>query len=164
MSRAHGIARTRQGDFRVRQLPQERELLRGLPGQLGEPLRSGDDPNLVRLFPPAYPEDEDAADEYDSLMRAELLNGKLRALRVLEETADAERLDEADLSAWLGALESLRLVLGTELDVTEETYTTGIDPYDARAPQLALYGWLSWLQEEIVAALASTLPDRFEAQ
>jgi hypothetical protein len=154
----HGIARTRRGDFRVRLLPRERELLRGLPGQLREQLDGGD-PSLARLFPPAYPDDPSADHEYERLVGRELRDGKLAALGVLERTADAERLDEKQLGAWLGALESLRLVLGTRLDVSEEMYATPPDPYDPQAPMLALYGWLSWLQEEVVEALASTLPD-----
>ena len=155
----HGISRARDGRFRVRLLRRERELLQALPGELRQ-LLADDDPSLVRLFPPAYADDERADAEYRGLVRGELLDGKLAALRTLEETADAERLDEGELEAWLGALESLRLVLGTRIDVTEETYAAPPDPRDANAPLVALYGWLSWLQEEAVGALASTLPDR----
>jgi hypothetical protein len=151
----HGITRTRRGDFRVRLLPRERELLRGLPDQLRELLAAGD-PSVARLFPAAYA-DNDAADEYDRLVHGELRHGKLAALRVLEETADAETLSSQQLNAWLGALESLRLVLGTQLDVTEETYADPPAATDPKAALFALYGWLSWLQEEVVEALASTL-------
>ena len=91
-------------------------------------------------------------------MRGELLEGKLAALEIVEQTVDAERLDEAQLNAWLGALESLRLVLGTQLDVTEATYAAELDPDDPSAPALALYGYLSWLQEQAVEALAAGLP------
>ena len=155
----HGISRTRDGRFRVRLLAQERELLRRLPDELRD-LLGEDDPSLVRLFPPAYPEDDRADEDYRGLVRGELLDGKLAALRTLQETADADRLDEKQLSAWLGALESLRLVLGTQLDVSEEIYGAPPDPHDPQAAQLALYGWLSWLQEEVVQALASALPAR----
>jgi hypothetical protein len=155
----HGIARSRDGRFRVRLLAQERELLRRLPDELRD-LLADDDPTLVRLFPPAYPDDERADADYRGLVRSELLDGKLAALRTLQETADAQRLDEKQLGAWLGAIESLRLVLGTQLDVTEETYVAPPDPRDAQAQQYALYGWLSWLQEEVVQALASGLPAR----
>jgi hypothetical protein len=48
-------------------------------------------------------------------------------------------------------------VLGTQLDVTEESYGP-LDPSDPDAPRLALYHWLSWLQEEVVQALSTTLP------
>jgi len=117
-----------------------------------------DDPSLRRLFPPAYPDDSEADDEFRRLMQEELLEGKLAALRVVEETADSDNLSEEQLEGWLGALESLRLYLGTQLDVSEETYQEALDPNDPAAPALALYGYLSWLQEEAVMALSSSLP------
>ena len=90
-------------------------------------------------------------------MREELLEGKLVALAVVEETAGAEHLSTEQLEAWLGALESLRLFLGTQLDVREELYQRAIDLDDPDAPALALYGYLSWLQEEAVEALSASL-------
>lgn len=50
-------------------------------------------------------------------------------------------------------------MLGTQLGVTEETSSAELDPADERAPGLALYGYLSWLQEDAVNALADGLPD-----
>jgi len=133
-------------------------------GQLGDDataalkkLLQTDDPSLRRIFPPAYVDDAAANDEYRRLMREELLEGKLEALRVFEETAGADRLSEEQLEAWLGALESLRLFLGTQLDVQEEIYSRPIDPDDPDAPSLALYGYLSFLQEQVVEALSASL-------
>jgi len=151
------IQRDRKGGYRLRLPPEERELLRSLPAQLREVMQT-DDPSLRRLFPPAYPDDSEADDEFRRLMLEELLEGKLAALRIVEETASADHLSSEQLESWLGALESLRLYLGTQLDITEEVYTGGIDPDDPDAPALALYGYLSWLQEEVVAALSSSLP------
>ena len=145
------IERTRKGEVVVRLPEEERELLRTLPEQLRQLLRS-DDPSLFRLFPPAYGEDEEANAAYDELVRGDLLEGRLEALRVLEETAGAKRLDEEQLAAWIGALNDFRLVLGTRLDVTEEVYSTSVSPRDPRAPELALYGYLTWLQEQAVRA------------
>jgi hypothetical protein len=150
------IERDRKGGYRLRLPPDERELLRSLPTQLREVLRT-DDPSLRRLFPTAYPDDREAEDQFQRLMRDELLEGKLAALRVVEETAGADRLTGEQLEAWLGALESLRLVLGTQLDVTEATYEQELDPADPNAPVLALYGYLSLLQEQAVEALAASL-------
>jgi hypothetical protein len=118
-----------------------------------------DDPSLRRLFPPAYPEDGEADDELRRLMRDDLLEGKLMALRVVEESAGADHLSDEQLEGWLGALESLRLYLGTQLDISEATYEEELDPDDPAAPALALYGYLSWLQEEAVAALSASLPE-----
>ncbi|RDI75518.1 hypothetical protein Gocc_1316 [Gaiella occulta] len=145
-----------KGGYRLRLPDEERELLRSLPAQLRDVLRS-DDPCLRRLFPPAYADDREADDEYRRLMRDELLGGKLAALRVVEQTAGADHLSAEELEAWLGALESLRLVLGTQIDVTEETYADTLDPSDPQAPALALYGYLSWLQEQAVDALSAGL-------
>ena len=152
-----GIERALDGSFTVRLPREEREVLHDLPGQLHGLLDDGD-ATLDRLFPPAYTDDPDAEEEYRHLVGASLLDGKLAALSELERTAHAERLTEAELESWLAALESLRLVLGTQLDISEESYRGGFDPSAPDAPRLALYHWLSWLQEEVVSALAAALP------
>jgi hypothetical protein len=152
------IQRDRKGGYRLRLPREERELLASLPSQLREVLRDGEsDPALRRLFPPAYVDDAEADDEYRRLMREELLEGKLAALRIVEETAYAEHLDGEELEAWLNALESLRLYLGTILDVSEESYEAAPAPDDPDAPMMALYGYLSWLQEQAVEALSGDL-------
>jgi Domain of unknown function (DUF2017) len=147
------IDRTGAGDVRLRLPREERDLLRGLPAQLRRLLdESPDDPSLERLFPPAY-EEADSESEYRSLMGDELLDGRLRALHVLEETLDQDRLTAEQAQAWLTGLNDLRLVLGTRLDVKDETLLDGLRPDDPRAPELALYAYLSWLQEQLVEAL-----------
>ncbi len=153
----HRIQRDRKGGYRLRLPREERELLASLPRQMRELLRT-EDPSLRRLFPIAYTDDAAADDEYRRLMRDELLEGKLAALRVVEETAYAEHLEPEDLEAWLGALESIRLYLGTELDVTQETFAHELDPDDQSTPALALYSYLSFLQEQAVEALSAGLP------
>ena len=52
------------------------------------------------------------------------------------------------------ALNDLRLVLGTRLDVQEDTFLEELPPDDPRAPALAVYGYLSWTQEQLIAALS----------
>ena len=151
------IQRDRKGGYRLR-LPQEERDCSPRSRPSSGRCCSTDDPSLRRLFPPAYADDAEADDEYRRLMREELLEGKLAALRVVEESAYAEHLTEEDLEGWLGALESLRLYLGTQLDVSDATYTEELDPDDPSAPALALYGYLSWLQEQAVEALSAGLP------
>jgi len=153
-----GIETRRDGTFRVHLPAEERDVLAALPDQLRDAL-DADEPTLYRLFPPAYVDDDEGNADYARLVGDGLLDGKLRALDHLERTAHAETLTEDDLGAWLGGIESLRLVLGTQLDVTEESYGP-LDPSDPDAPRLALYHWLSWLQEEVVQALSTTLPRR----
>ncbi len=128
--------------------------MRSLPGQLRELLGS-DDPALYRLTPPAYdkPDDLELEDEYRRLMGDDLLERHKAALDVMETTVDRERLTEDEVHAWLGALNDLRLVLGTRLDVTEDLDVGSIPPQDPRQPAFALYHYLTWLQDEAVSAL-----------
>jgi hypothetical protein len=86
-------------------------------------------------------------------MADELEAGRRSNLRTFAETLERERLTRQDLEAWLTALNDLRLVLGTRLDVTEELFDVEIEPSDPRGEELALYAYLSWLQEHVVRAL-----------
>jgi hypothetical protein len=147
------IRRNRKGDFEIHLETEERELLSALPEQLRE-LLADDDPSVFRLFPSAYTDDPERDAEFHRLMREDLLAHHLGALEVLEKTASAEQLDEEQMVGWMQALNSLRLVLGTRLEVTEEMYEQPIDPDDPRAPLFAVYSYLGWLQEEIVEALS----------
>jgi hypothetical protein len=153
------IERTRQGEIRLRLPRAERDLLRHLRAELGQLLDSApDDPSLRRLFPPAYDDEADEA-EYRRLMHDDLTAGRRRALEVVEETANRDRLSAEEAEAWLTALNDLRLVLGTRLDVREDTLLDALDPHDPRAPDLSVYAYLSWLQEQLVEALGAGLRD-----
>jgi hypothetical protein len=157
MSMERRIERTGDGEYVLRLPDEERALLRFLPDDLRSLLDAApDEPDLRRLFPPAY---EDAQDEaaYRELMGNELLEGRRQALRVLAETAQAERLTGEQAQAWLTALNDLRLVLGTRLGVTDDSLLEGLTENHPRAPELALYAYLSWLQEQLVEALSSEL-------
>ena len=146
----------REGGYRLALARAEREALLELCRELRE-LIDADDEAVGRLFPSAYRDDPAASAEYDRLVRGELTAARLDALRTVERTIEANRLDEAELAAWCGALNDVRLVVGERLGVTDEIYERGIDPRDPRAPELALYAWLTWLQGWIVEALASRL-------
>ncbi len=157
MSSERRIERTGDGEYVLRLPEEERALLRFLPDDLRSLLDAApDEPHLRRLFPPAY---EDAKDEaaYRELMGNELLEGRRQALRVLAETAQAERLTGEQAQAWLTALNDLRLVLGTRLGVTDDSLLEGLTENHPRAPELALYAYLSWLQEQLVEALSEGL-------
>ena len=152
------VRRNRKGEFELSIPPQERELLRSLPDQLLDRLGSGSgQPDLVRLFPPAYSQESDfkEEEEYRNLMGEDLLEAHREALRTMATTIDAERIDEGQLTAWLRALNELRLVLGTRLDVTEDHIPPPAS--DPRASAFALYSYLSWLQGQVIDALQAAL-------
>lgn len=141
------------GGIRLRLSRDERALLVGLTGELRALLEvEPDDPSLRRLFPPAY-DDESDERAYKELTGHSLLDGRRQALEVLEQTADRKQLTAEEADAWLRALNDLRLVLGTRLDVQEDTFASDLRPDDPNAPALAVYGWLSWQQEQLVAVL-----------
>ncbi|MHB8681394.1 MAG: DUF2017 family protein [Acidimicrobiales bacterium] len=150
------FTRDRQGRFHPHLGAQERELLEALPREAQGLLVKGE-PAAARLFPVAYPDDPVAEADYEALMGEGLLARHQGALDTLAQTAGADSLDEDELHQWLGALEVLRLVLGTELDVSEDV--AEIDALDPRAPQYAMYAYLSMLQGEIVEVLAASLPE-----
>jgi Domain of unknown function (DUF2017) len=51
-------------------------------------------------------------------------------------------------------LNDARLMLGTRLDVSEETDFGAVDPEDPDAQELAVYAFLTFLQGELVEAVA----------
>ena len=149
------LERTSDGGILLRLTREERTLLTGLAGELRSLLDGiPGDPSLRRLFPPAY-EDEQDERAYRDLTGGALLDGRREALELLAATAQKDRLSGEEADAWLRALNDLRLVLGTRLDVQEGTLLD-----DPRTPELAIYGYLSWLQEQLVAALSPGFPER----
>lgn len=152
------IKRVRNGVYQIRLSEREREVLRELPGELIKLLESGDDDrSIFRLYPPGYTDDLGRQVEYDRLMRDDLQARHVEALRVFEATTDAKELDEGQINAWLKALNQLRLVLGTRLDITDDMDSTGIAADDPRASAVALYSYLETLQHAVVEALLEDL-------
>jgi hypothetical protein len=124
------------------------ELLDELEGLLDDP----DDPELRRLFPPAYSEPTDD-EQYRSLVRNQLVSGRSKALATVRATLSSDTLDADQADQWLRALNDMRLVLGTRWDVTEQLDYRKLDLDEPRGRELAVYGYLSWLQEQLVEAL-----------
>ncbi len=130
----------------------EQALLRELLDQLEPLLADTDDPSMRRLFPPAY-SDEKSDDQYRSLVRDQLVRGRAKSLATMRDTLANEAIDLEQADEWLRALNDLRLVLGTRLDVSEDLDYETIDLDTPRGRDLAVYGHLAWLQEQLVDAL-----------
>jgi hypothetical protein len=146
----------RQNRFIVRMDAQERDLIRQLLSELRELLAlSPDDPRVRRLYPSAYADDAELENEYRSLTREELQSGRLASIDAVEASVDAELLDLDQLTAWMQAVNSLRLVLGTMLDITDDDQELSLNPKDPNARTVALYGYLGGLLDEIVDAQLS---------
>jgi hypothetical protein len=152
--------RQRRGtDITVNLAADERHLLRRLLGEVRELLGAApaDDPKMRRLFPPAYGDDTEASTEYSRLMRDELVASRVRAISTVDEfLADESRttitVDELDTFAM--SLNSVRLVLGTLLDIDEDD-TEPPHADDPLAAESALYHFLSWLLDSAMDALSA---------
>jgi hypothetical protein len=123
---ARGISiRSAPGGGVLVDLPSElRDLLRSVARQMQELLTEeeyADSPLLARLFPQANMDDPLEALGFEQLMGQAIRDGKLEAAATLEATAGNERLTEEETLAWLRSLNDVRLMLGTHLNVTEET-------------------------------------------
>jgi Domain of unknown function (DUF2017) len=137
-------------------------VLRDLPARLRAVLeREAFRDRLVeRLFPRAYREEASEA-EYRKLVGDELVARKLEGVKTFEETLAAcrQRRKEVEITItpeqfqlWLGFVNDMRLLLGTELDVDESFFKQPFDPGHPRAADVALLYYLGWLEEELLRA------------
>ena len=150
------VKRARDGSYEVRLPAGERQVLADVLPQLRAALQ-GDasaDPAFKRLFPVAYAQDPEHEAEYRELVGDELLTKRLANVDTVLATIEADRVSEEELFAWMGAVNDLRLVLGTRLDVSEETdLDVGTEHPEAAA--YALYAYLGWLLELLVDGVSS---------
>ncbi|GGY96856.1 DUF2017 domain-containing protein [Streptomyces nitrosporeus] len=133
------------------------------------------DPALARLFPDAYSnEDEElreASSEFRRFTERDLRGRKredalvvVRTLDTLTPAGDGGAvltLDAGECRHWLGALNDLRLTIGTRLEVDEEDEGQDGSLYrlpdsDPRKPMVMAYLWLGALQETLIETL---MPD-----
>jgi len=150
--------RRRNGRYELRLDSRERQLIRQLLGELRELLAlDSADPRVRRLYPAAYSDDTEKEDEYRRMTLDELQQGRLANVDLVEASIDADVLDADQLNAWMQATNSLRLVLGTMLDITDDEQELTFDPADPDARTQALYGYLGGLLDEIVDAQLDAL-------
>ena len=134
------------------------------------PTTEPDDPVLARLFPTAYPDDEEAAAEFRRFTEGGLRDTKARSaammIDTLEEAGLPTELDEDGLhidveldmgaaTTWLKSFTDIRLALATRLGVEEgdEDFWLTLPNDDARAHVHDIYDWVGYLQETLVLAL-----------
>ena len=136
------------------------------------------DPVLKRLFPDAYsdPEGTPQAREAEEQraysaefrrytendLRAGKRDSALAVIRSLDALASAGeggavlKLSPEESQQWLGALNDLRLAIGSRLEITDEDDSDllyHLPDEDPRKPMVMAYLWLGGLQETLVATL-----------
>jgi hypothetical protein len=170
----------------------EADLLRSLAGQLVELLRNEEampghvdpfeelmdfsgpttapeDPVLARLFPSAYPDDEEAAADFRRFTEGTLRNGKAAAAATVIDTLEESglptepedglfidvELDEPAAMSWLRSFTDMRLAIATRLGIEDDEDTERwelLPDDDPRAQVHEIYQWLGFLQETLVDA------------
>jgi hypothetical protein len=141
--------------FSVNLTSEARQWLVAMADQL-EALLTADTDDTRRLFPTAYPDDEELDAGYQILAREQLIDDRREAIELLRSSADAKTVTGDQLTAWMGIINDLRLVLGTRLDVSEDD--TDIDFDDPNVDAYIAYHELGLLLSDVVDALTSTLP------
>ncbi|MEU7280870.1 DUF2017 domain-containing protein [Streptomyces sp. NPDC045431] len=128
------------------------------------------DPALARLFPNAYADDDEQlramSAEFRRFTENDLRTRKredalavvrsLDALTVAGEGAAVLKLSADEARHWLGALNDLRLTIGTRLEVGDEDDNDDLyrlPDSDPRKPMVMAYLWLGALQETLVETL-----------
>jgi len=148
-----------RGGFVLRLAVEERALVARLLDELKSLLTDPADPAMTaRLFPVVHPDRPDQEAEYQRLMRDELVTSRLAGIETVKEalagTGKRVTFTEDQLVAFMQALNSVRLVLGTMLDVSEgddEVLDTA-----PLVPEYQLYAYLSWVLDSAVQALSGT--------
>ena len=136
------------------------EVMVGIGTATAEPA----DPALARLLPSAHREDDEVAAEFrrytEQGLRARKRPGLETARRTLGRSGPLE-LDRSEAMAWVVALTDVRLVVGERLGLrTDEDATalaSALEDLDEDDPQtflVAIYDFLTWLQESLVHALS----------
>ena len=145
------ITRTKAGTIRITLPESEIDLLRHLLPQLRELLTEGSDERVRRLFPTAYVDDVDAQAEFERLMHDDLVASRIAAIATVEESLGVEEITDDQLEAWMSSVNSVRLVLGTMLDASEELDLDRVAEDDPDIEGYVLYGYLGYLLDEMVA-------------
>jgi hypothetical protein len=155
-SRRNQVVRRRgDGRFDLVLDPEVRATVGALLGELDALLTDDpDDPGLRRLNPPAYLEDAEKDAEYQLLAGDELRTSRREAITAVRASLEQDELGEDDLWGWLQALNALRLVVGTRLDITDDDHgEDDVAPDDPTAPLWAIYHFSTWLQHEVIRGL-----------
>ena len=122
-----------------------------------------DQPQLRRLFPPAYEDDPKKQAEFQEFTRDELTQRKRASARALIEVIDRGRsrrgawtasLSNEEAAEWLGAFNDARLVLGERLGVTEDMDPEPLRSDDPAAAAHNMYVYLSGLQWQLIEELS----------
>lgn len=159
---AAGPPFVREGDRFAVDLPEDlRELLASMVGDLRTLVTTEDpssDTSVARLYPPAYPDDLLQNLDYDRSRHEELQDGRLAGIDTVLRTLASDSLTEEELLAWLRTCNDLRLVLGTRLDIQEDSTPDDFAGDREASTSFTAYVLLTEIVGEIVEVLGELPP------
>ena len=145
-----------EGLYEVTLLDAERALIAKLMAELAELVEDDSQADmLTRLFPTALPNDPEAEAEFQDMVRRELIATRIERFKNTTNTAQEGVLNREQLEDWMGAVNDVRLVLGTQLDISQQEDIEELDADDPNAMAQSAYWFFGWLLEHIVATLAN---------
>ncbi len=124
-----------------------------LVGALEDPAA---EPLLRRVYPVAHTTDASIDAAYQEMVHSDLVTSRRQALERIIASTDEKDLDRSQLEAWMIGLNTVRLVLGTRLDVSEDM-PPELEPDDPDIPAWAVYEFLGGVLDAIVRSSAETL-------
>jgi Domain of unknown function (DUF2017) len=113
-------------------------------------------PLLRRIYPVGHASDAEVDAAYQEMVHEDLVTTRRAVLEQIVATVDGTELDRAQLEAWMVGLNAVRLVLGTRLEVSEESRPE-LEADDPDVVAWAVYEFLGGIVETIVRSLTSTL-------
>ena len=112
-----------------------------------------EDPALARLFPDGYSDDEHASADFRRFTEQDLRAQKIVALATVRTALDSwtgkSTVTAQQAQDWLKALNDLRLVLGTRLEINEVSDRE----HESDDPGMHLYNYLTYLQGTLIDSL-----------
>lgn len=149
------VRRQADGTYLLVLDPGNREALSSLLGELDDLLElAPDDPSLHRLHPTAYHEDPERDFEYQLLAGDELRTKRRATIDAVRESLHQDALTEGELWGWLQALNALRLVVGTRLELDDDVHEPPeLTPDHPDAALWDVYGFTTQVQYFVIEAL-----------
>ena len=141
------IRRIDQGRFEIDLHPQIRQLLLDLKEMTLSHVEEGS-PAAKRIYPVAYQSSPEMEMDFERLTREPLTDRHRQNLNIFESSLSKSELSEDEAHAWMGALNDIRLVLGTALDIAEDQEAP--DENDPNYDGYVVYDLLTYLQGMLI--------------
>jgi hypothetical protein len=146
------------GDVQLTLDPREADALLVVPDLLASVGATDSDPAAARLNQTPYPDDREAAVEFQRLMAEEMAQSRAADRSAfsltVEQSPHGVSMSVGEAEAWLRVLAEARLVLAGRLGISHDGWEDDLSEQD---PSVALLHYLGWLQQSLAETLEAGL-------